>query len=244
MRIVTRNAAVDRDKVSGFYAAPPGAGAKPGVLFIHHANGVTSEIREFAERLARMGYGAFAVNMFHALGAKGEGQMGLGRQMQEKHKDAEFLRVITDGWNYLVSQPGVDRKRTAAIGYCMGGRLAIPFAADTPEVRAIVLNYPSIRDEPPSEFKPRAGYDTVRELKCATLLVWGGRDTVTPAALKLQVVGGLMGNGQPFEYHFYHDAAHGFISMEGDNHNADVAHRIWPITTDFLERYVAEPAAA
>ncbi len=244
MRIITRNASLDRDKVSGFYAARPGAAPKPGVLFIHHANGVTAEIREFAERLARLGYGAFAVNMFHALGAKGESPMGHGRQMQEKHKDAEFLKAITDGWNYLVAQPGVDRKRTAAIGYCMGGRLAIEFAADQPEIRAIVLNYPSIRDEPPSEFKPRMGYDTVRELKCATLLVWGGRDAVSPPAMQQRVLSGLIANGQPLEYHFYHDAAHGFLSMEGESHHADVAQRIWPITTDFLERYVAEPAAA
>ena len=63
MRIITRNATLERDKVSGFFAAPPGAGPKPGVLFIHHANGNTSEIRENAERLARLGYAAFAVNM-------------------------------------------------------------------------------------------------------------------------------------------------------------------------------------
>ena len=147
MRIITRNATLERDKVSGFFAAPPGADPKPGVLFIHHANGNTSEIRENAERLARLGYAAFAVNMFHALGAKGEGLMGLGAQMQQEHKDPEFLKAITDGWNYLVAQPGVDRKRTAAIGYCMGARLAIEFGADLPELRAIVLNYPSIRDE-------------------------------------------------------------------------------------------------
>ena len=241
MRIVTRNATLEHDKVSGFFAAPHGSGAKAGVLFIHHANGNTAEIRENAERLARLGYAAFAVNMFHALGAKGEGLMGLGGPMQQKHKDAEFLKAIGDGWNYLIAQPGVDRKRTAAIGYCMGGRLAIEFGADNPELRAVVLNYPSIRDEPPNDFKPRTGDETVKHLKCATLLVWGGRDAVTPPALQLKVVAGLMGNGQPFEYHFYHDAAHGFVSMEGDNHHADVAQRIWPITTDFLERYVADP---
>ena len=241
MRIITRNATLERDKVSGFYAAPPGAAAKAGVLFIHHANGNTAEIRENAERLARLGYGAFAVNMFHALGMKGEGLMGAGVELQKTHKDAEFLKAITDGWNYLVSQPGVDRSRTAAIGYCMGGRLAISFAADTPALRAIVLNYPSIRDEQPSEFKPRMGFDTVRELQCATLLIWGGLDAVSPLAMQQRVVAGLVANGRPLEYHFYHDAAHGFVSMEGDNHNADVAHRIWPITTDFLERYVAQP---
>lgn len=244
MRILTRNTNIEKDKVSGFFAAAPGNAAKPGVLFIHHANGNTGEIREAAERLARLGYAVFAVNMFHALGAMGEGQIGLGQPMQQKHKDAEFLKAISDGWNYLVAQPGVDRQRTAAIGYCMGGRLAIEFAADNPELRAIVINYPSIRDEQPGDFKPRMGYDTVKTLKCATCLVWGGRDAVTPPALQLQVVGSLMGNGQPFEYHFFHDAQHGFVSTEIDNHHADVAYRIWPITTDFLDRHVANPLPA
>ncbi|MSQ50415.1 MAG: hypothetical protein EXR28_00870 [Betaproteobacteria bacterium] len=241
MRILTRNTQIEKDKVSGFFAAPPGNAAKPGVLFIHHANGNTAELREAAERLARLGYAAFAVNMFHALGAMGEGQMGLGQPMQQKHKDPEFLKAISDGWNYLVAQPGVDRTRTAAIGYCMGGRLAIEFGADNPELRAIVLNYPSIRDEKPNEFRTRMGFDTVKILKCATCLFWGGRDAVSPPAMQLRVAGGPMDNGQPFEYHFFHDAAHGFVSMENDNHHADVAHRIWPITVDFLDRYVANP---
>jgi dienelactone hydrolase len=241
MRILTRNTTLEKDKVSGFLASPPGNTVKPGVLFIHHANGNTSEIRENAEHLARLGYAAFAVNMFHALGAMGEGQIGLGGPMQQKHKDAEFLKAIADGWNFLVSQPGVDRRRTAAIGYCMGARLAIEFGANTPELRAIVINYPSIRDEQPSDFRPRLGFDTVKLLKCATCLFWGGRDTISPAAMQLRVAGGLMGNGQPFEYHFFHDALHGFVSMETDNHHADLAYRIWPITVDFLDRHVANP---
>ncbi|MFM9966798.1 MAG: dienelactone hydrolase family protein [Burkholderiales bacterium] len=241
MRIITRFPTLEADKVSGFFAAPPGNVAKPGVLFIHHANGNTAEIRENAERLARLGYAAFAVNMFHALGAMGEGQMGMGAPMQQKHKDAEFLKAIMDGWNYLVAQPGVDRKRTGAVGYCMGARLAIEFALENPELRAIVPNYPSIRDEQPSDHRPRIGYDSVKSLKCATCLIWGGRDAVTSPEQQLRVVGGLMGNGQPLEYHFFHDAAHGFVSMETANHHADVAHRIWPITVDFLDRYVANP---
>jgi carboxymethylenebutenolidase len=240
MRIITRLATLERDKVSGFFAARPGDAPKPGLLFVHHANGVTSEIREFAERAARLGYAAFAVNMFHALGATGEGLMGMGAPMQQKHKDAEFLKAIDDGWKYLVGQPGVDRKRTGVLGYCMGGRLAICYAADNPEVRAIVLNYPSIREEQPSDFRPRLGFDTVKELKCATLVFWGGRDAISPLPMQHRVIAGLMSNGHPLEYHFYHDAAHGFMSMEGESHHADATHRAWPITTDFLERYVTE----
>ena len=96
MRIVTRLAKLETDKVSGFYAARPGNAPKPGLLFVHHANGVTSEIREFCERAARLGYGAFAVNMFHALGAKGEGQMGMGGPMQHAEQSCvkEGLRPI------------------------------------------------------------------------------------------------------------------------------------------------------
>ncbi|MCC6473170.1 MAG: dienelactone hydrolase family protein [Burkholderiales bacterium] len=244
MRITTRTYTMERDGISGFLAAPPGAGPRPGVLFIHHASGITAEIHLYAEDLARRGYAAFAVNMFHMLGAKGHDQHALGAQMQKDHEDAAFLRVIGEGWRFLLSQPGVDRSRTGAIGYCMGGRLAIPFAADTPALRAIVCNYPSIRDEQPSEHRPRLGFDTVKELKCATLVFWGGRDAISPPAMQLRVMAGLMGNGAPLEYHFYHDAAHGFFSPDGENHNADVAHRAWPITVDFLERYVDAPPAA
>ena len=76
-------------------------------------------------------------------GVGGTSHIGQGADLQAKHSDAEFLDKMSEAWRYLTGRMQSDPARTAAIGHCMGGRLLIPFAADTPQLRAIILYYPT-----------------------------------------------------------------------------------------------------
>ncbi len=89
-----------------------------------------------------------------------------------------------------------DPARTAAIGHCMGGRLLIPFAADNPHVRAIVLHYPSIRDEPDTPHRPRHAFTLAKTLTCALFLVCGGRNYIATPAIQGPVWQSFIANGQ------------------------------------------------
>ena len=81
-----------------------------------------------------------------------------GSQIQAKTTDPEFTRVLTEGWRHLLAQPHVNKDRVAVCGYCMGGRIAIHFVAATPEVRAFVGYYPTVRDEPETSAATSASY--------------------------------------------------------------------------------------
>jgi dienelactone hydrolase len=131
-----------------------------------------------------------------------------------------------------------DPARTAAIGHCMGGRLLIPFAADHPQLRAIVLYYPSVRDEPETPHRPRHAFKLAKILKCASLVFCGGKDYIATPAIQGPLWQSFIANGQPVEWHFWSDANHGFRHPDNDGFQPHYADLAWPLVTDFLQRRV------
>ena len=66
----------------------------------------------------------------------------------------------------------MDSTRVAVSGYCMGGRIAIHFVAATPEVRAFVGYYPTVRDEPTTEIRPVHPCDAALNIKCPSIILY------------------------------------------------------------------------
>jgi dienelactone hydrolase len=143
-------------------------------------------------------------------GIGGTNHIGMGADLQAKHGDDEFLGKMDEAWHYLTRRMGSDPGRTACIGHCMGGRLLIPFAADHPQVKAIVLYYPSVRDEPETSHRPRHAFKLAPTLKCATLVFAGGLDYIATPAIQAPLWEAFRGNNQPVEWHYFSDANHGF----------------------------------
>src|SRR3990172_1666870 len=154
MQIIERLLSSQSDGMAGYLVYPERSAAGPGLLLIHPKSGITDYIKIEARKFANLGYSTFAVNVFELLGYPAATHIETGSQIQAKTSDAEFTRVLTDGWRYLLSQPHVNTKRVAVCGYCMGGRIAIHFVAATPEVRAFVGYYPTVRDEPTTPMRP------------------------------------------------------------------------------------------
>ena len=238
MNIVARMVTQEQDGIPGYVAHPEGAGRRPGVLMVHHAHGVTADYKIDASRLAALGYNVLVPSFFNMFGVAGTHHIGEGAELQAKHGDPEFLGKMEEAWHYLIERMGSDPARTACIGHCMGGRLLIPFAADHPEVRAIVLYYPSIRDEPETAHRPRHAFKLAKTLRCASLVFCGGKDFIATPAIQGPLWQSFLENGQPVEWHYFSDANHGFRHPENAGfqpHYADVA---WPLVTDFLARRV------
>ena len=244
MRIAVKTLNRDQDGISGFLAYPSAAARKPAVLVLHHPNGVTADLKSTVFELAKLGYTALVPNLYHMLGEPGESHIGRGAEMQQRLNDGEFLRVIGDSWRYLARRADVDPSRTGVVAHSMGGRLAIPFAADTPELRALVLYYPSIRDEIETELRPRHAFDLAKRLRCPSMLIYGGLDHIAGPDTRRKLWESFNASNQPFEWHFYSHARHGFASPDSEGYQPEVAAMVWPLVTDFLYRALVEPPIA
>lgn len=238
MTITARMLTQEQDGIGGYMAHPDGAGSRPGALLVHHAHGVTADYKIDAYRLATLGFNVLAPSLFNMLGVPGTSHIGQGADLQAKHSDAEFLAKMDEAWRYLTGPMQSDPARTAAIGHCMGGRLLIPFAADHPQLRAIVLYYPSVRDEPETPHRPRHAFKLAPTLGCASLVFAAGQDYIATPAIQGPLWQSFIANGRLVEWHFFSDANHGFRHPDNDGFQPYYAELAWPLVTAFLQRTV------
>jgi len=120
----------------------------------------------------------------------------------------------------------------------MGGRLLIPFAADHPSVKAIVLYYPSVRDEPETSHRRRHAFHLAKALQCASLVFAAGQDYIATPAIQGPLWQSFLANGKLVEWHFFSDAEHGFRHPDNPGFQPYYADLAWPLTTSFLQRTV------
>ena len=152
------------------------------------------------------------------------------------------MRVIDQGWRFLLAQGNVDPSRVGVAGYCMGGRIGIHFVAATPQVRAFVAYYPSVRDEVPTKIRPRHPCDAARAIKCPSMVLYGGQDGTSTIPVQERVQASFLENGQPLEWHLFPYGNHGFASTESDGYQPELAELVWPLVVKFLGRELGPPA--
>src|SRR2546423_7867592 len=112
-------------------------GPRPGVLVLHEWWGLNDYARGRAEQLAKLGYVAFAADMYGegktAAHPKEAGEMAtkVRSNLQDwRKRAAEALEV-------LKSQPQCDPTKLAAIGYCFGGSTALQLAYSGADLKAV-----------------------------------------------------------------------------------------------------------
>ena len=166
MHIIEKSFTTKDNGVAGFLAYPERTTPGPAVFLIHPKGGLGEYMKTETRKFAKLGYSTFAINVFEQLGYPAATHIETGSQIQAKTSDPEFTRVLTEGWRFLLSQPHVNKDRVAVCGYCMGGRIAIHFVAATPEVRAFVGYYPTVRDDGTSALRPVHPSTAARKIRC------------------------------------------------------------------------------
>ena len=238
MNVITRKLDLEKDGISGYLACPDRKARGPALLWIHHNHGVTDNLKTEAYDYAELGYTAFVPNLYHLLGHPGSHHLGKGQDIQKVTSDDKFVDVIRKSWNFLLARDDVNAERVGVIGYCMGGRLGIPFVAATPQVRAYVAFYPSIKDEPETELRPRHAFKVAREIKSPSMVVFGGKDHLSSNETQLKLWQAFIASGQQVEWHYYSWGLHGFIAPVSEGYQPQLARRVRPLAVDFLERHL------
>jgi len=103
-------------------------GKRPGVIVVHEWWGLNDYIKGRAEQLARLGYIAFAINMYGKnMTAKTAEEAG--RLAGIYRSDRKLMRARADaGLEVLRKHPLTEAGHIAAIGYCFGGGTVLELA--------------------------------------------------------------------------------------------------------------------
>jgi dienelactone hydrolase len=103
-------------------------GTRPGIVIVHEWWGLNDYIRRRAHMLAELGYVALAIDMYGG-GRIAETPDEAGKLMNGVLNDMESgTAALEAGYELLLSQAGVDKQRSAAIGYCFGGAMVLHMA--------------------------------------------------------------------------------------------------------------------
>jgi carboxymethylenebutenolidase len=206
------------------YLALPQSGRGPGVIVIQEWWGLVDHIEALADRFAGEGFVALAPDLYHGEKTKHPDQAG---KLLMALNIAETAKDLRGAATYLLGRPEVQPKKVAAVGFCMGGQLALFAATAHPDVFMATVDFYGIH--------PKVKPD-VSKLSGPVLAHFGKHDKSVPEESARALVDRIKAAGKSVEAHFY-DADHAFFNdTRPEVHDPKSANLAWTRTLDFLRR--------
>ena len=218
----------DKTMMRAWVARPDGPSRARGLLVFQEAFGVNAHIRDVTERFARSGFVAISPDLFHRTGPGFEGSytdfptaMPHLQAITVDGLEADVRAAF--GW---LERAGVG-DNTAAVGYCLGGRVAF-VANSTVPLKAAASYYGGF-------IPPLLG--RAARLSGPMLFFWGGLDHHIPEDQRLAVVKGVGEASKPFVDVTFSNADHGFFCDARASYQPAAAAQAWSLTQAFFDTY-------
>ena len=184
-------------------------GKRPGVLVVHEWWGHNAYANKRAEMLAKLGYTAFALDMY------GTGKVADHPEDAKKFMEATLadMKVAEARFNaalkLLQQHPTVEVGKIAAIGYCFGGGMVLHMAKVNPELAGVVSYHGALGIS--------ANIRPVSTPVKAKILVFNGADDPFITKEQIDAFKQDMKNiGADYEFIDYPGVKHGFTNPEAD----------------------------
>jgi dienelactone hydrolase len=177
------------------------SGKRPGVLLLHRRDGMTDLTRKNTEMVAKLGYVAFAPDIFgKAIRPKDVKEMI--EQSAIYNKDRPLMRARAQaGFDVLRQNPMVDPARLAMVGYCFGGTVAVELAEVGVPVLGAVAIHGSFRDHAP---------EAASNIKGRFLILHGAEDPIAPLDEVNKLIKDFRAAKVDWQMELYGGAEHGF----------------------------------
>ncbi len=198
---------VGQQTFTGYLAHLGGRTPRPGVLICPDAGGLRENARAAARRLAEAGYVAFALDLHGQTFDTVESASTATRVLAD---DLEALLARANAaFGVLLGQQEVDPARTAAIGFCFGGRVALELARSGAHLQCTVGFHSTLSTSHPA--------DAVH-IRGKVLVCLGTNDPVVPEAQRTEFVAEMTRGNVDFQM-LLMPVKHGFTDPSIDAHN-------------------------
>ncbi|MFL6858481.1 MAG: dienelactone hydrolase family protein [Allosphingosinicella sp.] len=189
----------------GFLADGSGGKPAPGVLVAHEGGGLSGHARERAERLAGLGYVAFALDLFGDQTPSLDDKMALVKSLRADR--AELRARVGAAFEFLRGHSHVDPDRLAAIGFCFGGTAIIELARAGAPLKAVIGFHAGLTAAPPEDD---------RAIRARLLLCLGADDPIVTAEQRLAFAAEMTEAGVDWQLELYGGVGHSFTNEEID----------------------------
>jgi len=196
------------------FLAEPGVASQPGVVVIPDVWGLSEHTRDIAQRLAREGFAALALDVYRRTGRPRLADPAAAMAWIRGLSDPLVLETVQEGIDALARHASVVGRRVGLIGFCMGGQYAWLAACTCRGLSAVAPFYGMLRYEPglDANKKPREPLAATPALSCPALGLYGREDALIPNADVDALEARLAEQSQPFEIVRYRGAGHAFMN--------------------------------
>jgi dienelactone hydrolase len=206
-------------------------GERPGVLVCHEWWGLNDYIRGRSKQIASLGYAAMALDLY-GNGKTASNPDEAGKLMNALFSNADAKGRVQAAFDAFAAQPMVDGNKLAAIGYCMGGALALNMARGGMALKGVVSLHGTLTTQQPA----RPGSMNARVLICT-----GADDPMIPLDQVRAFADEMKQCGADYEINIYGGAKHAFTNPNADKaglaalqYNPSADRRSWGAMEMFL----------
>lgn len=210
------------ETVQGVLYTPAGKGPFPAMIVVHEWWGLNDWVKEQASKLADQGYVSLAIDLYRGKVAKTPDE---AHEIMRGVPEDRAKRDLQAAFEFLASQPNVQKDRIGAIGWCMGGGYALGVALLEPTLAADVINYGHLATDP----------EAIKKINAPILGLFGGQDRgITPDDVhKFEQT--MKQLGKSIDVKIYDDAGHAFENPSNkDGYRPADAADAWKRTVEFL----------
>jgi carboxymethylenebutenolidase len=228
------------------YFAHPDSGPSPSLVMIHDVWGLTEHARDFACRFAREGFGVLALDLYRG---KGKYEITNPGEWMRGLSDPEALRDVQAAVDFLALAKPTRARKTAVVGFCMGGMYALLAASQCRGLSTAVPFYGLLShqhgilhapDGLDSRLKPVQPLDAAPDLRCPLLAHFGDQDEFIPMADVEGLRSQLAKADAPAEIAVYPGAGHAFMNdTRPAAFRPELAKQAWARTLAFLREQLA-----
>jgi dienelactone hydrolase len=184
---------------------------RPAILIFHEWWGITDYTRSRAEQLASLGYVAFVADLY------GTDKATTHPEQAREWSSSLFQNALgrtraTAALKLLREQPNADPNRIAAIGYCLGGTIALDLAYSGADLRGAVSFHSSL---------PFPSPDESPNIKAKLLICHGANDDFLTKEKIQSFTDALRESGADWQMIFYSNARHSFTNPHCGQYNLD-----------------------
>ncbi|HEY6301898.1 MAG TPA: dienelactone hydrolase family protein [Terriglobales bacterium] len=166
----------------------------PAVIALYGAGGNVSRMERDAGTLAAHGFGVYLLHYFDRTGTESADKPTILRSFPL------WMKTLWDAISFVETQPQVDGKRIALLGFSLGAYLSLANSAIDHRVQAVVEFFGGM---------PKEMNLFMRRL-CPVLILHGEADSTVPVEEAYQLQKLLEKKGIPYEIKIYPGAGHGF----------------------------------
>jgi dienelactone hydrolase len=240
MSVITYEA--DGLSMRSHFHAPPGGGARPGLLVFPEIFGLGDHARGRAERIAaELGYASLACDLH------GDGRVIADLEearalMAPLRENPRRMRARAEAaLDALRTRPEVDPGRIAAIGYCFGGTMALELARGGADIAGVVGFHSGLVTAAPEDSC---------NIRGKILVCIGADDPGIPPDQRAAFEQEMCAAGVDWQLHVYGGVVHSFTNPAADamgrpefaRYDAAADRRSWATMRDFLaEIFESEP---